>query len=299
LSTILSIDGLSKRYGAIQAVDKLNLEIQQGEIYGLLGPNGSGKTTTLGIVLGITQQDQGTFEWFGEKPTAIIRKRMGATLEQPAFYPYLSAVNNLRVIARIKNVAFGDFERVLKLVGLYDRRNHKFRTYSLGMKQRLAIASALLGKPEALILDEPTNGLDPQGIFEIRNLILHIGSEGTTIILASHLLDEVQKVCSHVAVLHKGKKLYSGRVSDLSNDSAEVELASNNPEILADALLAFPGVSTVKMENRLLIATLKSGITPYDINEYLIAQGIVLNHLNQRKKSLENHFFDILNSQEK
>ena len=297
MSTILKITGLSKRYGSIQAVDKLDLEINPGEIFGLLGPNGSGKTTTLGVILGIVKQNEGSFEWFGEKPSDAVRQRLGATLEQPVFYPYLTAVNNLRINARIKNIPFDDIHRVLQIVGLYQHRDDKFRTYSLGMKQRLAIASALLGKPEVLILDEPTNGLDPQGIFEIRNLILKIGSEGATIIIASHLLDEVQKVCSHVAVMHKGKKLFTGRVDELSHDSDLLELASDNLEQLATDLLSHAGIIKVRMEGRKLLATLKPGVTPLEINKFLIEKETVLTHLSLHRKNLEQHFFEILNQQ--
>lgn len=294
MPTILQIAGLSKHYGRIHAVDGFDLTVNKGEIYGLLGPNGSGKTTTLGVILDIVRPTAGSFRWFDQEPTAQIRRRLGATLEQPVFYPYLSAVNNLKVIARIKDISFGDFERVLRIVDLYHRKDDKFRTYSLGMKQRLAIASVLIGKPEVLILDEPTNGLDPQGIFEIRNLIIRIGSEGMTIILASHLLDEVQKVCSHLAVMHQGKKLYSGSVEEVMSESKTVEIASNNLEILSIALKDFEGITSISLDGKLLICKVEPGITPGDMNEFLIEKGIVLTHLNLRRKSLEEHFFEIL-----
>lgn len=294
MSTILEINGLTKHYGRIRAVDGIDLIVEKGQVFGLLGPNGSGKTTTLGIILDIVRPTAGSFRWFGQQPSAQIRKRLGASLEQPVFYPYLSAVNNLRVNARIKDISFDDFERVLKIVNLYDRKDDKFRTYSLGMKQRLAIASVLIGQPEVLILDEPTNGLDPQGIFEIRNLITRIGSEGMTILLASHLLDEVQKVCSHLAVMQFGKKLYSGSVEEIMNDVAVVELSSNNLEILAMELQNYDGVNAITKEGRLLVVKVKPDVTPGDINEYLIDKGVVLTHLSQRKKTLEQHFFEIL-----
>lgn len=294
MSTILQIAGLSKHYGHIHAVDGLDLTITKGEIFGLLGPNGSGKTTTLGAILDIIKPTAGHFRWFDQEPSAKIRRRLGSTLEQPAFYPYLSAVNNLRVIARLKDTGFDDFERVLKIVDLYPRKDDKFRTYSLGMKQRLAIASVLIGKPEVLILDEPTNGLDPQGIFEIRNLIIRIGNEGMTIILASHLLDEVQKVCSHFAVMQHGKKLFSGSVEQILNDRGIVELSSNNLEILAMALQSYEGINSISKEGTLLLAKVKTDITPGDINEFLIDKGIVLTHLGLRRRSLEQHFFEIL-----
>jgi ABC-type multidrug transport system ATPase subunit len=294
LSIILEITGLTKHYGRIHAVDGIDLTVQRGQVFGLLGPNGSGKTTTLGIILDIVRPTAGIFRWFGEQPSAQIRRRLGASLEQPIFYPYLSAVNNLRVNARIKDVSFDDFERVLKIVNLFDRKDDKFRTYSLGMKQRLAIASVLIGQPEVLILDEPTNGLDPQGIFEIRSLITRIGNEGMTILLASHLLDEVQKVCSHLAVMQHGKKLFSGSVEEIMNDVAVVELSSNNLEILAMALQSYDGVNSITKEGRLLVVKVQPDITPGDINEFLIDRGVVLTHLSKRKKTLEQHFFEIL-----
>ena len=209
METILEISHLYKNYGKIKAVQDLNLQVESGTVFGLLGPNGSGKTTTLGIVLDVVHKTKGEFRWFGMPPTNNSRKKIGAILEAPAFYPYLSAVENLKIVAQIKNTPFDRIELVLEKVGLLDRRNDRFQTYSLGMKQRLAIGSALLSDPLVLLLDEPTNGLDPQGIADVRELILKISAEGKTIILASHLLDEVQKVCSHFAVLNKGQMLYS------------------------------------------------------------------------------------------
>ena len=212
---VLDIRNLSKSYGALKALDNFSLEINKGEICGILGPNGSGKTTTLGILLDILKADQGEYYWFGQLPTYKQRQKVGALLESPIFYPYLSASRNLQILAYIKNISYDYIDEVLKTVGLIDRKNHKFKTYSLGMKQRLALAAALLGKPEVLILDEPTNGLDPQGIAEMRELIIKIGQTGTTILLASHLLDEVQKVCTQVVILEKGKKLGEGSVGEL------------------------------------------------------------------------------------
>ncbi|MEI7662546.1 MAG: ATP-binding cassette domain-containing protein, partial [Bacteroidota bacterium] len=201
MENVLSISSISKRYGKIQAVSDLSLEVKKGQVFGILGPNGSGKTTTLSIILELLKANSGSFKWFGRAASKESRKRIGSVIESPNFFPYLSPVVNLKIVADIKDQEYDDIERVLHLTGLYDRRNSKFRTFSFGMKQRLAVASALLGNPDVLILDEPTNGLDPQGIAHIRELILHIAGQGTTIIIASHLLDEVQKICSHVAVL--------------------------------------------------------------------------------------------------
>ncbi len=294
MNSILSIERLSKKFGHIHAVDNLDLEVEKGSVFGLLGPNGSGKTTTLGIILDIIKPNEGHFRWFGEEPSHQSRKKIGGTLEHPIFYPYLSAVNNLRIIARIKEKPFDELENILKTVELFDRKDDKFRTFSLGMKQRLAIASALIGNPEVLILDEPTNGLDPQGIAEIRNLVIKIANEGITVILASHLLDEVQKMCTHVAVLKKGKKLYSGPVDEVFATTDTLELGANNLEILSIALAGFDGINSLRKEGNLLVAKCANGISATDVNEFLIEKGIVLSHLNLRKKSLEDQFLEIL-----
>jgi len=223
--TILSINQLSKNYGRIKAVDNLSLDIEKGNVYGILGPNGSGKTTTIGIVLGVINADSGSFKWLGNELTNIERKHIGSIIETPLFYPYLTAIRNLRIVADIKGLGYESIEKVLKTVDLFERKNDKFKTYSLGMKQRLALAAAMIGNPEMMILDEPTNGLDPQGIAETRNLIKRIASDGTTILLASHLLDEVQKVCSHVAVLNHGKTMFSGDVDEVLTDTFTIEIA--------------------------------------------------------------------------
>lgn len=295
---ILQINGLTKQFGRIRAVDDLHLTVNKGEVFGLLGPNGSGKTTTLGMVLGLVNPTGGDFKWFGQPPQHVSRQKIGATLEHPVFYPYLSAEKNLRIIARIRRTGFGNLDKVLKLVELYQRKDDKFRTYSLGMKQRLAIASTILGNPEVLIFDEPTNGLDPQGIAEIRNLINRIAGEGITILLASHLLDEVQKTCTHLAVLKNGKNLFAGSVQEALRETVSMELASNNLEILAMALKGLACVTSVSKEGALLVASTTPETGPGDINEMLIEKGIVLTHLNLRRKSLEDQFLEILKASE-
>ena len=207
MENILTVTNLTKKYGSLTAVKNLSFTIEKGNVYGILGPNGSGKSTTLGIVLNVVNRTEGEFAWFeGTTTTHDALKKVGAIIERPNFYPYMTAVQNLKLVCKIKGVTEDKIEEKLDLVGLLDRKNSKFRTYSLGMKQRLAIASALLNEPEILILDEPTNGLDPQGIHQIREIIKTIASQGTTILLASHLLDEVEKVCSHVVILRKGEK---------------------------------------------------------------------------------------------
>ena len=298
LETILSISNLNKRYGKIHAVNNLHLDINKGDIYGILGPNGSGKTTTLGIILGVVNPDSGAFSWFGRHNSREDRKRIGAILEQPIFYPYLTAEKNLEVAAKIKETESSDIDRVLDIVELSARKKSKFRTYSYGMKQRLAIASALLGNPEVLIFDEPTNGLDPKGIAEIRELILKIAGEGITIILASHLLDEVQKICSHVAVLREGKKLFSGKVDEVLALSDTVEVASNDNRMLALALKEFEGVIDFHHEKELIEVKMKEGVGSYDLNAFMVDKGIILSHLAVRKKSLEQQFLELLKKSE-
>ncbi|NCA86316.1 MAG: ATP-binding cassette domain-containing protein [Clostridia bacterium] len=297
MQEVLKIEGLTKRYGAIRAIDGLNLEVQQGQVFGILGPNGSGKTTTLGILLDITRPDSGTFTWFGQRPTHLARRRIGATLESPVFYPYLSAINNLKIVANIKGIGYKGIDDVLELVGLYGRRHSKFRTYSLGMKQRLAIASVLLGDPEVLIFDEPTNGLDPQGIAEIRNLIIDLARRGQTILLASHLLDEVQKICSHVAIMRRGQRLFSGPIGDLSKETDLLELRADDQEKLVTALGEIDGMAEIKKEGNMLLVNLGGTLTPAEINKLLQQKGIVLSHLNLRRKSLEQEVLKLLEDQ--
>lgn len=290
---VLEIRNLSKNYGRVKALTGLSLSIDRGQVFGLLGPNGSGKTTTLGIVLGATLPQKGSFEWFGQPTDVSALKRIGAILEHPNFYPYLDATNNLRIIARIRNAPENDTDRVLKLTGLYDRRNHRFQTYSFGMKQRLAIAAAMLGNPEVLILDEPTNGLDPSGIAEIRELIVRIASEGATIILASHLLDEVQKVCTHVAVLQKGEKLFSGSVDEVLSNTETIVLGSEDLALLEQVLLKYPEYLSHKITGGFIELKTKGLCQPADVNQYLFSQGITCSHLNMHKKSLETYFLEL------
>jgi ABC-2 type transport system ATP-binding protein len=292
---VLSIQNLNKKYGKIHAVNNLSLEVSKGSVFGILGPNGSGKTTTLGIVLGVIEANNGSYSWFGEPNSKENRKKIGAILEQPLFYPYLSAENNLKIIANIKGVDVNDIDRVLGIVELLNRKHSKFKTYSYGMKQRLAIASALLGDPEVLIFDEPTNGLDPKGIAEIRELIIKIAERGITIILASHLLDEVQKTCSHVAVLKEGKILFTGAVNDVLNLSDTIELKSKEPELLVETLQKFEKIKEVSKEKDLILVKADESLDTYELNQYLINKGIVLTHLSLRKRSLEQQFLELLN----
>ena len=291
---ILSTDKLSKHFGSIKAVNKLSLEINKGSVFGILGPNGSGKTTLLGLILDVINVTDGTYKWFWEDSAKVKRKKIGALLETPNFYPYLSAEKNLEIIAEIKQVSYDEIQKVLKSVSLDHCKQNKFRTYSLGMKQRLAIAAALLGDPEVLILDEPTNGLDPQGIAEIRDIILKVAKKGITIILASHLLDEVQKVCTDVVILKQGKRLFSGKVNEILKDSIIIELAGEDNQIIREILKNFGPVINIQEDGNLLLIEMKKGVSTIELNRFLIKNEIIVSHIAQRKKSLENYFLELL-----
>ncbi len=294
MNSVLEIKNLSKNYGRIKALDDLSLEINEGEIFGLLGPNGSGKTTTLGIVLDVLQPSSGLYKWFGQPPSSESRKKIGSILETPCFYPYLSAYRNLKIVAEIKECGNNRIDEVLEWVGLKDRSDDSFRTFSLGMKQRLAIAAALLPDPPVLILDEPTNGLDPTGIAEIRDLIQQISERGKTLILASHLLDEVQKVCSHFAILRKGKKIHSGTVEDVLNSKNSIEVAAENKEQLHSALVEWPFKQGIKESGNKYIVDINGEVNSTDLNKYLLENKVVVSHLTQVKTNLEQEFLKIL-----
>lgn len=294
MEKVLQIQSLSKNFGSIRAVNSLNLEIPKGSVYGILGPNGSGKTTTLGMVLGVTRPSSGDFKWFGESLSFSAKKRIGALLETPNFYPYLSARDNLKIVATIKEIKNPNIEGILKTVNLHKRATSKFKTYSLGMKQRLAIASALLSNPEILVLDEPTNGLDPQGIAEIRTIIRQIAEDGITIILASHLLDEVEKVCSHVAVLRYGDLLFDGTIGEMTGTDGVLEIAAENMDQLRSILGTMHGVDQINEENGVYILTLQNNATAVSISKELIEKGIYVNHLVFRKNNLEEQFLELI-----
>lgn len=294
LESILTINNLTKKFGYLTAVKDLSFTINKGNVYGILGPNGSGKSTTLGIVLNVVNKTEGNFHWFdGNTSTHDALKKVGAIIENPNFYPYMTATENLKLVCKIKGIDYSKINEKLEIVGLLDRKNSKFRTYSLGMKQRLAIASALLNDPEILILDEPTNGLDPQGIHQIREIIKQIAAEGTTILLASHLLDEVEKVCSHVVVLRKGVKLYSGRVDEMISSYGFFELKCNNKNELISFLENHPSFGKIKIQDDLITAFLNEPMKSDDFNKQVFEKGIILTHLVQRKESLEEQFLQL------
>jgi len=298
LETILSLKNLDKKYGSVHAVNNLSFDIKKGNVYGILGPNGSGKSTTLGMVLNVVNRTSGEYSWFdGSLSTHEALKKVGAIIERPNFYPYMTAAQNLKLVCKIKGVSTDVIDEKLKVVNLYERKNSKFQTFSLGMKQRLAIASALLNDPEILILDEPTNGLDPQGIHEIREIIQTIAANGSTILLASHLLDEVEKVCSHVVVIRNGVKLYEGRTDEITSSYGFFDLKSENQQDkLKELLESYNGVSSIKDEDGLLTATLDKDISAAEINQFLFNNGVSLSHLVKRKPSLEQQFLTLTNN---
>lgn len=298
MEPILTINNLTKKFGYLTAVKDLSFTIEKGNVYGILGPNGSGKSTTLGVVLNVVNKTSGDFHWFdGTISTHQALKKVGAIIERPNFYPYMSAEQNLKLVCKIKEVPEEKIHEKLELVGLLDRKNSKFSTYSLGMKQRLAIASALLNDPEILILDEPTNGLDPQGIHQIREIIKKIASTGTTILLASHLLDEVEKVCTHVVILRKGEKLYSGRVDEMIASHGFFELKATDHKKLVKLLEDNPAFGTLKTENGIVTAFLNEPMDASELNKLMFNNGIVLSHLVKRKESLEEQFLTLTNNQ--
>ncbi|MGB0979072.1 MAG: ABC transporter ATP-binding protein [Croceimicrobium sp.] len=296
MEKILELHALSKNYGRIKAVDQLSLEVEKGTVFGILGPNGSGKTTTLGMLLGVTRPSAGSFSWFGGEQAEKAKKRIGSLLETPNFYPYMTARQNLKLVAKIKECKNPNIEEVLEQVKLLDRGDDKFKTYSLGMKQRLAIASALLGDPDILLLDEPTNGLDPRGIAEVRQLILEIADRGTTVIMASHILAEVEKVCSHVAVLKKGVLKYSGLASELSGHLGKLVVAAADLEQLQNTLQEHPSIKQIERDGKVLVVLLQEKIDPASINRWLAEKNIHLNHLEQRQGSLEEGFLKLIDS---
>jgi ABC-2 type transport system ATP-binding protein len=293
--TVLEINNLEKSYKTTKALKGISFSVPAGSIFGILGPNGSGKTTLLGILLDVLQADSGNFSWFGQPASASQRKQIGTLLETPNFYHYLSATRNLEITSQISGRGNkGEIDNILKKVGLYDRRNSAFSTYSLGMKQRLAIGAALLGAPSIIVLDEPTNGLDPVGIAEIRELILELKSNGHTLIVASHLLDEVEKICTHVAIMKAGKLLTSGTVEDVLNQEDLVEISANNLEDLSVVVAKYPQLIYQKQENQKLILGLPKDTANLEfINHFCFENGIVLNHLYLRKQRLEARFFEL------
>ena len=292
---VLQVKNLSKSYGRIKALKNVSFNVPEGSVFGILGPNGSGKTTLLSLILDVLKADNGDFLWFGKPGSPDQRKQIGSLLETPNFYHYLSGVSNLRITNSISGR--GNEELILEVlekVKLYERRNSRFSSYSLGMKQRLAVAAALLGSPKVLVLDEPTNGLDPVGIAEIRALIIELRKAGFTIIMASHLLDEVEKVCTHVAILKKGDLLVTGNVDEVLMDEDIVEISAGDVQQLLQASQNYPSMHSSKQEDHFVQMTFTKGTARLDeVNKFFYNKGIVLNHLILKKKRLEAKFFEL------
>lgn len=302
--SILTVSHLSKKYGVVQALNDVSFEVPKGSVFGILGPNGSGKTTLLGIVMDIIKPTTGNFLWNGKPGSNEQRRQIGTLLETPNFYHYLSGEKNLQIAAAIKERGKEDIPAVLEKVNLTQRRRSKFSTYSLGMKQRLAIASTLLGNPDILVFDEPTNGLDPAGIAEIRELMKELNRQGKTIIMASHILDEVEKVCTHVAIIQKGVLKTVGTVQDVLNATpsdkvvtVDIELAADNMALLKETLGQMPGILELYQNDSVLTVHGEEKITTAAINKYCFEKGIVLTQLNLKRKSLESRFLEITGKQ--
>lgn len=295
---ILNLEHISKSYGRIQALKDVSFEVPEGSVFGVLGPNGSGKTTLLSIILDVLKADAGNFLWFGHQGSPEQRKKIGSLLETPNFYHYLSAANNLKITQSISNRGVGnDIDNVLQKVKLFERRNSRFSTYSLGMKQRLAIAASLLGDPAVLVLDEPTNGLDPVGIAEIRELMIELNKKGHTIIMASHLLDEVEKVCTHVAILKTGTLITTGEVDEVLADEDIVEIGAADMHSLVAVMNNYnTEIKVMQTGNYIQLYFPKGSSRLDDINNYCFSKGIVLNHLLLKKKRLEARFFELTNN---
>lgn len=294
--TILEINNLKKVYKDTVAIDGLSFSVQKGQVFGLLGPNGSGKTTTLGILLGVLKQNEGTFSWFQNGSKDENRLKIGALLETPNFYPYLNAYDNLVVVAKIKgmNNYENRIDEVLKRVDLYERRKSKFKTFSLGMKQRLALASTMLSNPDVYVLDEPTNGLDPEGIAEIRNIIIEIAKDGKTIIIASHILDEIEKICTHVAILRKGKLLQIGELKDVMTQERLLLIHSQDMDALKKAINHIPHINLVNVHEKEFLVGIPEDYDPASLNKELAQQGIYLSGLKEYRKNLESTFLEII-----
>ncbi|MEE9184409.1 MAG: ATP-binding cassette domain-containing protein [Acidimicrobiia bacterium] len=293
---VIETNGLSKDFGSILAVDNLSLSVPKGSVFGLLGPNGAGKTTIIGILLGLITPTSGKFSLFGEEMDGSIEsalQRIGATMETPSFYPYLSGLDNLRYFQQVAghNDA-AELDSLLELVNLHSRRHSKFATYSLGMKHRLGIAYALLGDPELLLLDEPTNGLDPNGMAEVRRLLQDLGDGDRTVLLASHLLHEVEQVCDSVAILSKGRVIAQGLVSELIARKSTVRLATTDDESAATILNSLDWVGSVLAEDGGLLVEADPTRTS-ELSAALARSAIYVSELRALDTSLEEYFLEV------
>ncbi len=292
---VLRVVGLTKRYGARTAVQRLDLAVRRGEVFGFLGPNGAGKTTAIAMILRLVAPDAGRVEILGhdvsrDAETAL--GRVGAIVETPTFYPYLSGLDNLRVFALARGgVPKERIAETLALVGLQGRERDRFGTYSLGMKQRLGIAGALLNNPDLLILDEPTNGLDPAGIIEIRQLIRRLADGGQTIVLCSHLLGEVQQVCDRVAIMAGGRIVAQGTVETLLREGAVTVLHVDDPARAEAILRRAPWVAGITREGDAFVLEMPDG-DAFMLGRLMAEHGIIIGELRRQERDLEQFFLD-------
>ncbi|NTW02680.1 MAG: ABC transporter ATP-binding protein [Oscillochloris sp.] len=296
MTAAIATEGLTKRYGQRLAVDSLTLRVERGEVFGLLGPNGAGKTTTIAMLLGLVAPSAGRAfvlgEELGSRPRTVLR-RVGAMIEAPAVYPYLNGYDNLRVLARAGGIPETRIAQVLQAVSLTARAHDKARTYSQGMRQRLAIAAALLPEPELIILDEPTNGLDPAGTVEVRDLIRTLAAGGRTILLCSHLLHEVEQLCGRVAILKAGQLIAQESVADLLQRDAGIRVRVEGDSSLAIALIrALPWVKEVTSEGDLLLVEAPSARVA-ELNRYLAHHEVAIAEIGVRERSLESFFLEV------
>ena len=297
--TVIRTDGLTKRYGHVLAVDGLSLDVPRGRIYGLLGPNGSGKTTLMSMLLGLVRPTAGSFTLFGNSPEqgGLDKElhRIGALIETPTFYPYLSGRNNLAYFQGISGHGdAAELDSLLEQVGLGGRGGDKFQTYSLGMKQRLGLAYTLLGDPELLVLDEPTNGMDPAGMAEVRDLIRGLAREDRTVILSSHLLNEVEQVCDSVAILSHGRLIAQGDVAELLQErgSPQVRLRTTDDRKAWEILNALAWVDGVSADNGFLVASIEADRS-WEITAALSRNEVYVAEMTPAQISLEQYFLDV------
>lgn len=294
MEKILEIIDLRKNYGKTIGINGISFSIERGQVYGLLGSNGSGKTTTLAVIMGIIAQNSGSYRWFEGIPAEVARRRIGALVETPNFYPYLSLFDNLRIVAKIKNVPENDINRVLGIAGLLKRKHFRYNHLSLGMKQRMSLASVLLGDPDMLVLDEPTNGLDPEGFAEVRQIIQEQAESGKTILLASHILDEVEKVCSHVAILKSGEIIAKGKVGELLSSDMVVRVNAEGKMKLKEKLKESDFIKSMEEKDQYIELILKEGFTASDVNAFCYEKGINLSMIEEVKQSLESQFLKLV-----
>ena len=290
--TIVVTDRLTKKYGDQIAVDDVSLTVRRGEVYGFLGPNGAGKTTTLRLLLGLVRPTRGTATILGARPgQPAAVARTGALVEGPGFFPYLSGRDNLRVMARYQGVSDAAVDAALERVELAGRGGDAFRSYSLGMKQRLGVASALLGDPELLVLDEPTNGLDPAGMADMRRLLVELAEQGQTVLLSSHLLGEVQEICDRIGVISRGRLLAESTVAELRGASTVLVRAEPIDRTLA-AAMQVAGDDAVRLQDGGVHLDLEAGRVP-ELARELVTAGVDIHEIRSSERSLEDVFFEM------